>query len=31
MFLDAFTIGGVLIALVVIVATMLATGCCRNS
>jgi hypothetical protein len=31
MFMDAFTIGGAVIALVMIVATLLASGCCRKS
>ncbi len=31
MFLDAFTISGAIIALVMIVATLLATNCCKNS
>lgn len=30
MFFDALTISGAVIALVMIVATLLATGCCRN-
>lgn len=30
MFIDAFTIGGAIVALVLIVATLVSTGCCRK-
>jgi hypothetical protein len=30
MIIDAFTVGGAIVALVVVVATVLSTGCCRK-
>jgi hypothetical protein len=30
MIIDAFTVGGAIVALVVIVATVVSTGCCRK-